>query len=134
MLACASFASSKPNIELYSNADTCIVGDSCLVIHDHKRPINVYSCDPKDGHESAMTVNATVYYWEPQSEKKYNLIINIQINSLENPLSCSMQHCLHDVHISEVSKLLADSPSVTSHAIQLLNLFDAAYSLTIPLK
>ena len=48
--------------ELDSHADMCVVGDNCLVIHDHFRPVNVYSYDPKDGHKSAKTVDATVGY------------------------------------------------------------------------
>ena len=42
--------SSKPKVELNSHTDTCVVGDNGLVIHDHNRPVNVYSYDPKDGH------------------------------------------------------------------------------------
>ena len=34
-LAHASFASSKPKVELDSHADKCVVGDNCYVIHDH---------------------------------------------------------------------------------------------------
>ena len=56
----ASVASSKPKIELDSHEDTCVVGDNCLVIHDHNRPVNVYSHDPKDDHRSTKTVDAAV--------------------------------------------------------------------------
>ena len=34
MVAHASFASSKPEVELDSHADTGVVGDNCLVIHN----------------------------------------------------------------------------------------------------
>ena len=40
MVAHVSVASRKPKVELDSHAGTCIVVDSCLVIHDHKRPVN----------------------------------------------------------------------------------------------
>ena len=36
MVAHASVASSKHKVELDSQADTCVVGDNCLVIHDIK--------------------------------------------------------------------------------------------------
>ena len=62
MVAHASIASSKPKLELDSHADTCVVGDSCSVIHDHTRLVNVYSYDPKEDHRSAKTVDATVGY------------------------------------------------------------------------
>ena len=60
MVAHATVASSKPNVELDSHVDTCVVGDNCLVIIHHSGPINDYSYDQKDGHRSATTVDATV--------------------------------------------------------------------------
>ena len=48
MVTHASVASSKPKEELDSHADTCVVGDNCLVIQDHNRPFYVYSYDAKD--------------------------------------------------------------------------------------
>ena len=36
MVAHASVAISKPELELDSHADTCLVGDNSLFIHDHK--------------------------------------------------------------------------------------------------
>ena len=47
MVAHASVASSKPKVELDSHADMCVVGYNCLVIHDHNRPVNVYSMTQK---------------------------------------------------------------------------------------
>ena len=40
---------SQSKIELDSHSDTCVVGDQCLVVHDHNRPVNVYGRDPKAG-------------------------------------------------------------------------------------
>ena len=90
MVAHASVASSKPKIELDSHADTCVVGDNCLVIHNYNRLVNVYSYDPKDGHRSAKTVDATVGYQDPQSRKKFILMISqaIWIDGLDNHLLC----------------------------------------------
>ena len=58
----ASVASSKPKVELDSHAETFVVGDNCLVIHNYNIPVNVYSYDPKDGHRSNKTVDAAVSY------------------------------------------------------------------------
>ena len=58
-MAHASIASGKPNVDLDSHADTCVICDTCLFIHDHNRPVNVYSYDPKVGHRRAKTVDAT---------------------------------------------------------------------------
>ena len=61
-MAHASVACSKPKVELDSHADTCIVGDICLVILDHNRQVIVYSYDPKDDHKNFKTVDAIVGY------------------------------------------------------------------------
>ena len=47
MVAHASVASYKPKVELDSHADTCVIDDNYLVIHDHNRPVHVYSYDRK---------------------------------------------------------------------------------------
>ena len=92
MVAHASVASSKPKVELESHVDTCVVGDTCLFIHDHNRPVNVYSYNPKDGHRSAKTVDATVGYQDPQSHQVLILMNQaICINGKEYHLLCPMQ-------------------------------------------
>ena len=58
----------------------------------------------------------------------------IQINCFKNHLLCPMQCYLNSVYNSEVHKILADSLSVTTHAIQLLDLTDAAHPLIILLE
>ena len=58
MVAHVSVVSSKLKVELDSHADMCVVGDDCSVVHDHNRPVNTYSYDPKDGYRSAKTVDA----------------------------------------------------------------------------
>ena len=46
------------------------------VANDHKRPVNVYSRDPNDGHSSAKTVNVAVGHQDPQISQKFILMIN----------------------------------------------------------
>ena len=72
----ASVASSKSKVELDSHVDICVLGDKCLVFHDHNRPVNVYSYDPKDDHRIAKTVYFVVGYQDPQSGQKFILILN----------------------------------------------------------
>ena len=45
-----------------------------------------------------------------------------------------MQSHLNGVHISEVPKFFAESPSETTHAIELGNPFNTAHPLIIPLQ
>ena len=58
----------------------------------------------------------------------------IHIDGLENHLLCLMQCCLNGVHISEVTKFLAESHSVTTHAIDLRDPLYAAHLLMILLQ
>ena len=58
----------------------------------------------------------------------------IHTNSPVNHLLCPMQCQLNGVHIIEVAKFLAESPSVTNHAIDLTEPFHAAHLLLIPLQ
>ena len=45
-----------------------------------------------------------------------------------------MQCCLNVLHISEVPKFLAETPNETTHAIELVNPFNAAHLLIILLQ
>ena len=132
MMAHASVASSKPKLELDAHADTFVVGDNCLVIHNHNRPVNVYSYDPKDGHKSTKKVNATVGYQDPQSIQRFILIINqaICLDGLGNNRFCPIQCQLNGVQIKKGPKFLAEIPSETTHAIELFNPFDASHPLS----
>ena len=47
----------KAKITLDSHADTCIVGDHCLEVHDHNRPVNVFGYDCKAGSKHACVVD-----------------------------------------------------------------------------
>ena len=55
----------------------------------------------------------------------------IQINGLGNHSISPMQCHLNGVYMNEVPKFLAESPSVTTHTIQLLDLFNATHPLMI---
>ena len=114
----------------------CVVGDNCVVLHDHNKPGNLYSYHPKDGQGSAKTVDAAVEYQDQKSGQKFILMINqaIQINGLESHLLSPMQCCLSCMYIIEVTKFLAESHSVTTHAIELTDTFDETHLLIIPLQ
>ena len=56
------------------------------------------------------------------------------IDGLDNHLLCLMQSHLNGVHVSEIPKSLAESPSETTHAIKLVNPFDAAHQVVILLQ
>ena len=105
-----------------------VVGDVCSFNHDYNRPVNVYSYDPKDGHRSTKTVDATVGYQDPNSSQKFILMIDqaICINGIVNYL---LKWCAY-----QWSPLLAESPSEITNALELVDSFNATHPLTIPLQ
>ena len=60
MVAHASVASNKPQVELDLYLEKCVVGDNCLVLHDHNTSVNVYSCNIKDGHRGTSMLQLVV--------------------------------------------------------------------------
>ena len=58
----------------------------------------------------------------------------IWIDGLVNHILCPMQCHLNGVQISEVPKFLAENPSKTNHAIELVDTFYATQPLIIPLQ
>ena len=58
----------------------------------------------------------------------------ICIDGLFNHLLCTMQCHLNGVHTSEVPKFLAEAMSETTHALLLVNPFNATNPLIIPLQ
>ena len=51
--------------ELDSHADTCVLVDHALVIHDHERPVKVTGYNDQDGTKTYRTVDATLAYNDP---------------------------------------------------------------------
>ena len=58
----------------------------------------------------------------------------ICIDGLDNPLLCLMQCHLNGVLISKVPKFLAETPSETTHAVELVVPFDITHPLIIQLQ
>ena len=50
-----------------SHADTCVAGKHCWVIHDWKKPIDVYGWNSKDGKRVCRVVPAVIGYERPDN-------------------------------------------------------------------
>ena len=57
-----SLAVVETKIDLNSHADTCVVGNHCLVVPDHNRPVYVFWCNPKVGLKHACIVDAAITF------------------------------------------------------------------------
>ena len=130
-----SLAVIKTKIELDSHADTCVVHNQCLIVHDHDRPENVFGYNPKTGSKHACIVNATVSYTESETGQVVILSINqaIEMKGLNHHL-LPMQCHMNGVLINAVPKFLAPIPSETMHAIQFENPFNTTHPIIIPLQ
>ena len=61
-------------LEFDLHADTCVVGNNCLIIHDHNRPVNLLSYNPKDGTELLKVyLNVKPSYFYQQSRESFAL-------------------------------------------------------------
>ena len=131
-----SIAVVKTKIEFDSHADTCVVGDHCLIVHDHNRSVNLYGYNPKAGLKHACIVNAAVAYIVPETGQIFIISINqaIEMKGLGHHHHCLMQCCMNGVLINEVPNFLAPFHSETMHAIQLENPFNATHPINISLK
>ena len=106
-VAHASVESSKPKVELDSYADTCAVGDNCLVLHDYIRQL-----------VSTVMIQQVIMKVPRQLVPQQGIKIHrVHRSILENHLLCPMQCHRNNVHISEVPKFIAESSNATTHAI-----------------
>ena len=102
------FLAVKIKVELDSHADTYSVGDQCLVIHNHNRPVNAYGYDPKLGLKHAHMVDAAVAYDQPVMDQVLIFLINQAIEMI-----CLIKYHMNCALINELPKLLEPIPSKT---------------------
>ena len=121
-------------IELDSHADTCVVGSSTLVVHDHERLVDIYGFDHSQSHKDARTVDVAVAYDDPRSGLTSILMINqaILVDSLQNVLLCPMQCHVHGTDIDECPKFLSKIPTDQSHSLTVFDPKDRSPPLLIP--
>ena len=96
----------------------------------------VFGYDSKVRSKFACMVHAAVNYDEPIIGHVFILLINqvIETKGHDHCLLCPMQCSMKSVVIDEVSKLLVPILSETTHAILIINPFDAIHPHFIPLQ
>ena len=112
------------------------VGDHCLIIHDHNRPVNVFRYNPTVGLKHACIVDDTVIYNQLETGQIVPLLIHqvIEMKDLHHHSLCHMQCHMNSVLIDEVQKFLTPIPSEAIYDVQIVNPFDATQPIIIPLK
>ena len=119
LIAHTSLAVVKTKIKLDSHADTCVICNHCLIVHDLSRPINVYGYGPKAGSKHAHIVDAAFTDTLAETGQVVILSINeaVEMNGFDHHPLCPMQCCMNGVLINEVPKFLVPIPSEIMHAI-----------------
>ena len=89
-----------------------IVGDHCLVVHNHNRQVNVFEYDPKTWSRHSCLVNAAIAYTEPETGQVVILLINqaLEMKSLNHHLLCTIQCYVNGDMIDKVPKFEAPYP------------------------
>ena len=114
-----SLAGCHSFLEVDSHADTCVVGQGALVIHDYHRPVEVGAYDKQLGTRSYRTVSAVLAYDCPRTGNTFMLVIHqaIEIPHLDHHLLCPMQCRVHGITINDLPKFLCQDPSLKDHAV-----------------
>ena len=123
-------------MEIDNHADTTVLGDKCLVIHDFNRPVDVNGYDPTSGSQECATITGATAYNQPVTRYTYMLVWNqaMHFNNLTNHLLCPMRSIIQGVKINELPNFLFTDPDYETHAILDKDALDSDENLIIPLS
>ena len=120
--------------DLDSHADTCVIGQHALIVHDFKRTVNVTGYDPLKGTMDPIcrTFSAAIAYDFPMMGEVFIIDVHqaILIYHLHSNLLCPMHMRMYDVKVNEIPKYLTDNTTDQTHSI-VLN--ERGETLLIPL-
>ena len=122
-------------LDLYSHADTFVLGANALVIQDHGRPVNLLPYNPALGDRNYQTVSGLIGYDHPITGQTYHLVIHQAISTthLEHHLLFPMQALVDDVTINEIPKFIASNQIDETHSIIVTDPDDPAQRAILPL-
>jgi len=122
--------------ELDSHADTCVIGEDSLAIHDFNRPVNATGYDPNQPVAKALqTVSAALAYDDPVNGEVIILVVHqaIHIPHLSHNLLSPFQMRLNDVTVNDIPRFLNDNPTETTHTLSVPGGFETGDEYVIPL-
>ena len=94
--------------DLDSHADTCVIGQHVLIMHDFNRPVNVVGYDPSKVimNPNCQTVLAAVVYDCPITGVVFIIEVHqeILIDNLHNNKLCQMQMSMYDIKVNDIPK------------------------------
>jgi len=123
--------------ELDTHADTCVVGNNCLIVHEYDRWVTVTGYDPTQGSvKDLKVVGAVIAYDCPQTGEVIIIRINqaIHIKSMSNNLLCPMQIRMNDIKVFDCPKFLIENPKDIDHTLTLPSGNGEDYSIPLSLN
>ena len=109
----------ETTLELYSHADTSVLGVGALAVAEFNEPVNVQGYDPSLGTKTYKNITGAVGYCDPVSGSIYYLVIHqaIYIPGLDHHLLSPMQCRVADVEINYCTRVPIANPTEDSHCI-----------------
>ena len=109
----------ETTLELYSHANTSVLGNGALVVADFNEPVNVKGYNPVLGTKNYQTITGAVGYCDPLTRNILYLVIHhaIYIPTLDHHLLCPIQCCVVGVDINGCPKFLTTLSQENFHFI-----------------
>ncbi len=125
----------ETTLESDSHADTCVFGRDALILLDYDRPDIVKGYDSSLSTKTYATVSGALAYDDPVTGKVYHLVINqaIHIPHLDHHLLCPMQCRVNDVIVDNTPKFLTSDPTDHMHALTIVDPYQPAQMVILPL-
>ena len=122
-------------MDLDTPADNTGLGDSCLLIHDTGRKVDVLGFSTALGSIELPIVSGAIAYDHPTTGKVYILVFHqaIYCRQMDNHMICPMQCRVNGVVINDTPKMCAPNPDDSTHSIKVADPLDQDATLHIPL-
>jgi hypothetical protein len=125
-------------MDLDTHADNTVLGNSCLLIHNTGRKVDVSGISTALGSIELLIVSGAVAYDHPTTGKVYILVFHqaIYCRQMDNHLICPMQCRVNGVVINDTPKMCAPNPDDSTHSIEVADPLgqDATLHITLILR
>ena len=113
-------------MDLDTHANNTVLGNSCLLIHDTGRKVDVSGFSTALGLIEFPIVSGAVAPDHPTTNKVYILVFHqaIYCYQMDNHLICPMQCCMNGVVINNSPKMCTPTPDNSTHSIEVADPLD----------
>ena len=122
-------------MDLDTHADNTVLGNSCILIHDTGRKVDVSGFSTAFRLIELPIVMGAVAYNHLTTSKVYILVFHqtVYCCQMDNHLICPMQCYVNGVVINNMPKMCVHNPDDSMHSIEVADPLDLDAMLHIPL-